>query len=900
MSNIQKGRDYDQNIDALLSSLEILAISGLNQAIAKTSSTTFANVSTGGGGSSSPLTTKGDLWGFTTVDARVGVGSNGQVLSSDSTQTTGLKWITLAGGGNMTTGTYDPAGIGEQLVGLIATQTLSNKDLTAVTNVFPTFNQNTTGTAAKATILATARNIGGVPFNGSADITVASATGGFTISGGDLALSANNISLTGSIGSTGSRVTKGWFTDLQVTNAIVGAVTGNAGTVTGATFTTALTVNTGTLTLTANAANTSVLTIGAGAVSVSGTNTGDQTSVSGNAGTATALATGRTIGIITGDATSSGSTFDGTANNTNALTLATVNTNTGSWGTATQVGQFTVNGKGLITAAANVTITPAVTSITGFGTGIATFLATPSSANLASAITDETGSGPLVFGTSPTISGASLGSSTATTQAPGDNSTKVATTAYVAAALLGQDFKEAVKYATTTALPSLIYANGSSGVGATLTGVGFGALNIDSNTPSVGDRILVKNQVSTFQNGPYVVTTVGGVATLFVLTRSADFNQSFEIDTGDSVFVSAGTTLATTTWAYNGIDQPTMGTDAITFAQTAGQGSFTAGNGISITGVSIAIDTSITVDKTTAQTLTNKTIAAGSNTISGLTNSNLSGSAGITNANLANSSLTIGSTNVALGATVTTFAGLVSVTSTTFVGALTGNASTASAVAVGGITGLGTGVATALAVNVGSAGAFVTFGGALGTPSGGTGTNITGIPAANILAGSFGAGAYVISTSLQVATLELGAATDTTLSRVSAGVIAVEGVTVDTISATNTLTNKRITKRVITAADATSVTPNTDNADTTYQLNSQSTGTLTINADGGTPTNSQSWLFKIKSTNVQTFAWNAVFVGGLNGLPTVTSGAGKIDYFPFIYDTVNSKWHYTGNSTGGF
>lgn len=54
-------------------------------------------------------------------------------------------------------------------------------------------------------------------------------------------------------------------------------VSGNAGTVTGATFTTALTVNTGTVTLTGNATNTSVLTIGADAVGVSGSNTGDQT-----------------------------------------------------------------------------------------------------------------------------------------------------------------------------------------------------------------------------------------------------------------------------------------------------------------------------------------------------------------------------------------------------------------------------------------------------------------------------------------------------------------------------------------------------------------------------------------------------------------------------------------------
>jgi hypothetical protein len=59
----------------------------------------------------------------------------------------------------------------------------------------------------------------------------------------------------------------------------------------------------------------------------------------------------------------------------NATTLATVNTNTGAWGSATQVAQITLNGKGLATAAANVTITPAVGSITGLGTGVATALA---------------------------------------------------------------------------------------------------------------------------------------------------------------------------------------------------------------------------------------------------------------------------------------------------------------------------------------------------------------------------------------------------------------------------------------------------------------------------------------------------------------------------------------------
>jgi hypothetical protein len=56
-------------------------------------------VSVGGG---SPLTTKGDLYTFSTTDARLGVGTNGQVLQADSTAATGIKWATPAGGGGMT------------------------------------------------------------------------------------------------------------------------------------------------------------------------------------------------------------------------------------------------------------------------------------------------------------------------------------------------------------------------------------------------------------------------------------------------------------------------------------------------------------------------------------------------------------------------------------------------------------------------------------------------------------------------------------------------------------------------------------------------------------------------------------------------------------------------------
>lgn len=100
---------------------------------------------------------------------------------------------------------------------------------------------------------------------------------------------------------------------------------------------------------------------------------------------------------------------------TGALTLSTVNGNVGSFGSATQCVAITVNAKGLITAASASTCTPAIGSVSGLGTGVATWLATPSSANLAAALTDETGSGAAVFGTAPTIS--SINATTAATLA---------------------------------------------------------------------------------------------------------------------------------------------------------------------------------------------------------------------------------------------------------------------------------------------------------------------------------------------------------------------------------------------------------------------------------------------------------------------------------------------------
>lgn len=65
--------------------------------IYKYTGSAWVNIDTTGGGS--PLTTKGDLYTYSTTDTRLGVGTDGQILTADSTTATGLKWAAAAGGG---------------------------------------------------------------------------------------------------------------------------------------------------------------------------------------------------------------------------------------------------------------------------------------------------------------------------------------------------------------------------------------------------------------------------------------------------------------------------------------------------------------------------------------------------------------------------------------------------------------------------------------------------------------------------------------------------------------------------------------------------------------------------------------------------------------------------------
>ncbi|CAB4170824.1 hypothetical protein UFOVP909_150 [uncultured Caudovirales phage] len=431
----------------------------------------------------------------------------------------------------------------------------------------------------------------------SIDNTVATLDGTQTLTNKTLTSPAINSPTIGSAGATFNGSTSGTITVLAT--AIAGS---NSLTLPAATDTLVGKATTDTLTnKSINLANNTLTTTSAQLATAISDETGSGVVVFNNSPT---LIT-PTLGVAT-------------ATSINGLTISS------------STGTLTIANSKTLTASNTLTFTGTDTSSVAFGSGgtvayvadkLSAFAATTSS-ELAGVISDETGSGALVFASSPTLVTPTLGAALATSvtatsgnmtvgAASGNNSVNLvptgtgtvdvankritsvaeptqssdaATKNYVDAVKTGLDVKDSV-IVTTTGNLTATYSNGTSGVGATLTNSGTqAAITIDSRVLVVGERVLVKDQTTALQNGFYKVTTVGTASVNWVLTRTVDADEDSEITPGAFTFVEEGTVGGNNGYVCTNVGAITVGTTAITFVQFSGAGSVIAGDGLTKSG----------------------------------------------------------------------------------------------------------------------------------------------------------------------------------------------------------------------------------------------------------------------------------------------------------------------------
>ena len=407
-----------------------------------------------------------------------------------------------------------------------------------------------------------------------------------------------------------------------------------------------------------------------------------------------------------------------------------------------------------------------------------------------------------------------------------------ATKAYVDSVTEGLHIQPSCSAATTTTLATIssgtvTYNNGTSGVGATLTTTGS-YTTIDGVTLSNGMRILVKNEVTTANNGIYVRTSST------VLTRATDFDTPVAMAGGDFTFITAGTQYDSTGWV---MVEPvtTVGTSAVVWTQFSGSGTYTAGTGLTLNGSQFNIsNTAVTAasygNSTAIPTFTvnqQGQLTAASTAAVVAPAGTLSGS--ILNATVVNSSLQTVGTLTSLSVTGNTItgnlstAGLISaagqVTGSQFNGSgagltsipggnVTGTVSSATSATTAGtvttaaqpnITSVGT--LTALTVtgnttsgNLLTGGLISAAGQVTGSQFNGSGAGLTSIPGGNVTgtvsSATSATTAGTVTTAAQpnitsVGTLSSLAVTGNTTSGNFIGTLNGSGANVTSISATN-------------------------------------------------------------------------------------------------------------------
>jgi hypothetical protein len=391
-----------------------------------------------------------------------------------------------------------------------------------------------------------------------------------TINGASVALGGTRTLTTDDVADTGA--TNKYFTNTQARNAVSVSGTG-------------LSYNSGTGVISSNATNantaSTVVARDASGNFTAGTITA---ALTGNASTASALANARTI-ALTGDATASGS-FDGSANYSQALTLATVNSNVGSYGSATAIPVITVNAKGLVTGVSTtaVSIPSGALTFTGDVTGTGTTGSSTALSISALAVTNSmlagsianskltnssvtVGSTSISLGSSATtILGLTSVTSTSFIGALSGNAT-TATTLATPRNINGVSFDGSAAI-TVTANTTNALTIGTGLSGSSFNGSGAVTVAIDSTVATLtGSQTLTnKTLTSPTMTAPALGTPASGNFT----------TGSFSWPTFNQNTTGSAATL-TTARAINGVNFD--GSAAITV--------HTAGTGISISGATV-------------------------------------------------------------------------------------------------------------------------------------------------------------------------------------------------------------------------------------------------------------------------------------------------------------------------
>ena len=273
---------------------------------------------------------------------------------------------------------------------------------------------------------------------------------------------------------------------------------------------------------------------------------------------------------------------------TGTISIANTGVTAGVYGIAASVPTLTINAQGQVTLATETAIgidasqvisgtLPVVrggtgaATLTGYvkGNGTSAFTASATIPN-----TDITGLGTMsvqnansVAITGGTATLTSIAATSGTVSNTPTGSTDIANKAYVDSVAQGLNIKTSVAWATTGNI--------------TLSGLGTQAGGEWTGTLTAGDRILVKNQTASADNGIYAASSSGW-------TRTADADTWDELVSA-FVFVQQGATLGDTGWVCTIDPGGTLGVTPVTWTQFSGSGAYTAGTGLTLTGTQFSI-----------------------------------------------------------------------------------------------------------------------------------------------------------------------------------------------------------------------------------------------------------------------------------------------------------------------